>query len=248
MEVIAYPAPLVKPHMSLWALLESCLPRLTEHIVVAITSKIISLCEGRVVQKSPEVDKKKLIQQEADVYLEETEENLYNISLTIKNRLLIPNAGIDESNGENAYILYPENIQRTATEMWHFLREKHQVKNLGILITDSHTTPLRRGVTGIGLGWCGFSALKNYRGTPDCFGNKLKVTQVNNLDALAAAAVYVMGEGNEQTPFATIQGFSTLEFQQYPPTEAEIKAVSISLEEDLYAPLLTKAKWRRYKS
>lgn len=243
MDITAYFSPLVKPYASLLPLLNDCLPKLTEHSIVAITSKVVSLCEGRIIHKSPEVNKKNLIQAEAEAYLEDEGENPYNIALTIKNGLLIPSAGIDESNGENIYILYPANIQDSAVKIWDFLRERDHLQNMGVLITDSHTTPLRRGVTGIGLGWCGFKALKNYVGTPDCFGNPLRVTQVNNLDALAAAAVYAMGEGNEQTPFAVIRNLPAIEFQSRPPSEEEINAITIPLEEDLYAPFLKKGKW-----
>jgi len=243
LNITAYFSPLVKPYASLLSLLDDGLPKLTEHSIVAITSKVISLCEGRIIHKSPEVNKKNVIQEEAEAYLEDEGENPYNISLTIKNNILIPSAGIDESNGENIYILYPENIQASAVKIWNFLRERDHLQNIGVLITDSHTMPLRRGVTGIGLGWCGFKALKSYVGTPDCFGNLLKVTQVNNLDALAAAAVYAMGEGNEQTPFAVIRNLPAIEFQTRPPNQEEITAITIPLEEDLYAPLLRKGKW-----
>ena len=75
-------------------------------------------------------------------------------------------------------------------------------KNFGVLITDSHTTPLRRGVTGIALSYWGFSGVQNKVGTPDLFGRTLKMTHVNLADAFAAAAVLVMGESNESTPVA----------------------------------------------
>jgi F420-0:gamma-glutamyl ligase len=102
---------------------------------------------------------------------------------------------------------------------------------------------MRRGVIGIGLGWCGFKPLYNYIGKPDCFGNPLRVTMVNNLDALAAAAVFCMGEGNEKTPFAVIINPPKIEFQSTAPTDSDIQQISIPLEEDIYAPLLKNAHW-----
>jgi F420-0:gamma-glutamyl ligase len=60
---------------------------------------------------------------------------------------------------------------------------------------------------------------------------------VNVLDALAAAAVFVMGEGAEQTPCALIKEAPKITFSDCPPTEEEVAAFTIPIEEDLYGPL-----------
>lgn len=126
---------------------------------------------------------------------------------------------------------------------WRYLREKYHLRELGILITDSHTTPLRKGVAGIALGWCGFEPLYSYVGKPDIFNHPLRVTQINILDALAASAVFVMGEGAEQTPMALTEDAPKIRFLPHPPTLEEERRVRIPLEEDIYAPLLKKADW-----
>jgi dihydrofolate synthase / folylpolyglutamate synthase len=224
---------------SLHAILDRYVPVLAENSIVVITSKIVSLCQGRVLPKPLEADpgfKEALIQQEADSILK-TSNNPYGIYLTLKNNILIPSAGIDESNGDNVYILYPEAIQQVASLAWDQLREKHAIKNLGIIISDSHTTPLRRGVTGIALGWCGFQPLYSYVGKPDLYGHPLRVTHINLLDALATAAVLVMGEGNEQSPLAVIEDAPKITFVDRAPTVDEEKSISIPIEEDLYGPL-----------
>lgn len=212
--------------------------------ILVITSKILSLSQNRIVPKETVSDKFQLIKKEADFYLEGDYSKNYGVCLTIKNKLLIPTAGIDESNSSGHYVLYPLNIQEEAVRVWQFLKVQYGYDKIGVLITDSHTTPLRRGVTGIALGWCGFKPLHNYIGTPDIFGNLLKCTQLNILDCLATAAVLVMGEGNEQMPLTLIQETEKVEFQDRPPTEEETKAVSIPIEEDLYAPLLTAVDWK----
>jgi F420-0:gamma-glutamyl ligase len=66
---------------------------------------------------------------------------------------------------------------------------------------------------------------------------------MNILDALATTAVFAMGEGTEQTPFAVITNAPKINFVDRPPTAEEIKNVAIPIEEDLYAPLLLAAKW-----
>jgi F420-0:gamma-glutamyl ligase len=65
----------------------------------------------------------------------------------------------------------------------------------------------------------------------------------NNLDGLAAAAVFCMGEGNEQTPFAVVTNAPKIEFQPEPPVTNEVQGLSIPMDEDLYAPLLKNARW-----
>lgn len=227
---------------SLDEILDQYLTFVTEGMIIAITSKIISLCQGRIVPKDSVKNKFELIKREADAHLSE-QEGLYNAHLTIKHQILIPSAGIDESNGDKVYILYPENSQQTAAEIWRHVRQKHRLDKLGVIITDSHTTPLRKGVTGIALGWCGFEPLYSYVGKPDIFGYPLRVTQINVIDALATSAVFIIGEGAEQTPMALIEDAPKVQFSSRPPTSKEEQMIRISLEEDIYAPLLRGVNW-----
>ena len=211
--------------------------------ILVVTSKIISVLQGAMVSKNT-VEKRDLIEKEAD-YILETPHNPYDLYLTLKNNILIPSAGIDESNVHDAYVLYPKDIQGCATWIWNYLRKRQNLERFGVVITDSHTTIMRRGVTGIALGWCGFDPLYSYVGTPDLYGSALQVTQINILDALAGAGVFVMGEGREQTPLALIRNAPRISFLDHPPSVEDYARITISLEEDLYAPLLKSARWRK---
>src|SRR5690242_18096044 len=82
-------------------ILEKYISIVQDHSVIIITSKIVSLCEGRVAEKNT-ASKSELASQEADLYLPPTKSK-YDITLTIKNNTLIPSAGIDESNGDGKY-------------------------------------------------------------------------------------------------------------------------------------------------
>jgi putative folate metabolism gamma-glutamate ligase len=231
----------ILPGESLFHLLDTYLPRQEEGSVVVITSKIVSLCEGRVVEANDTVCKRDLIRQSADAYLDD--EAPFDIQLTITHNILIPSAGIDESNGNGSYILYPKNVQESALQIWNHLRRRDGLQQLGVIISDSHSTPLRRGVVGIGLGWCGFKPLFSYIGKPDCFNTPLKMTKVNVLDSLTSAAVFCMGEGSEQTPFATIEGVHNIEFEDSPPLPHDCEEFLVRMENDLYAPLLNSGNW-----
>lgn len=223
-------------------ILNESISSLVEGSVVAVTSKIISICEGSVV-KIGEKDKDFLIKNQADYYL--SKKNKYNFYLSIKNNIIIPSAGIDESNGNGYYILWPKNPQNWANKIRSYLTKKFKVKNLGVVIVDSKTTPLRWGVTGVSIAYSGFNALNNYIGTKDIFGKEFKVEKVNVADALAAAAVLVMGEGNEQTPIAIIEDIPFVKFKIKNPSVDELKELAISMEDDLYGQILKSVKWKK---
>lgn len=218
-------------------IIDKYVPSIKDDDILVITSKVVSICQGRTIAKNA-ISKEELIKQEADLVIKSN--NTYGVHLTIKNNILIPSAGIDESNGDDVYILYPENIQAVAENLWDYLCKKHQLKNLGVVITDSHTTPMRRGVTGIALAWCGFAPLHSYVGMPDLYGRPLRMTHINILDSLATSAVFLMGEGSEQTPFAKISEAPKIQFLDRYPNNEEKKSVIIPVEEDLYAPIFIK--------
>lgn len=227
----------------LFQILNSYLPRIKEGSVVAITSKIVSICEGRMV-KIGAVNKDELVKKEAEYYLPK-ELNRYQFFLTIKQGLLTPTAGIDESNGNGYYVLWPRDPQKTANEVRTYLAKKFALQKVGVIITDSKTTPLRWGVTGTAIAHSGFAALNDYIGKKDVFERELQVTKGNVMDGLAAAAVLAMGEGKEQTPLAVIENVPFVQFQLRNPTQKELKELKIQMEDDLYGPLLTSVKWRK---
>lgn len=206
--------------------------KVREQMVLAITSKIVSLAENQLVHASS-IDKLSLVQREADHFLAEVG---YGCQLTIKHGLFIPSAGIDESNSESgAYILFPKDPFQSAVDLCRALRETWSLRQLGILITDSHTTPLRRGVTGIALAHAGFEAVKSLVGTQDLFGRELKMTNINYADGLAASTVMLMGEGAESRPLA-IAYDSGVEFSEVLPPKTAAGQLQMKLEDDLYFP------------
>lgn len=227
---------------NLYKILDDSLPKLKEKDVVIITSKIISICQNRVVKNDGKTNKFDLAKKEAEFYLPKEYVN-YGVYLTIKNNIMIASAGIDESNGNGYFVLWPENLHKTTNEIWEYLRKKHKVTNLGVIVADSKLTPLRKGVTGVGLSWCGFIPLRNYICEPDIFGNNLKVTKTNIVDGLSAAAVVIMGEGSEQTPLAVISEILNVEFVNRVPNKEEIDEMGINPKDDVFGKLISSVKW-----
>lgn len=222
--------------------IDTYLPTLKENTIIAITSKIIALCEGRVI-KVEEADKESLISQEAEYFLPRSSSK-YGVSLTITGNQLVATAGIDESNANGYFVLWPEDAQKTANQIRKHLMEKYHLKKLGVIITDSKTTPLRWGVTGTAIAYSGFEPLNDLIGSKDLFGRELKMTKVNVLDGLAVSAVLVMGEGVEQTPLAIITETNFVKFVEADPSPEELDSLKISIDDDIYAPLLTSVNWQ----
>lgn len=231
--------------IGLFELLDKYILELTESSILAVTSKVVSICEGRVVLVE-KANKDELVKREADLYLPR-EENKYDVYLTIKDSQLVATAGIDESNGAGYYILWPKDPQKTANEIREYLTTRFNIERVGVIITDSKTTPLRWGTSGVAIAHSGFRALKDYIGTEDLFGRKLKMTKASIIDGLAAAAALEMGEGNEQTPMAVISDLSQVEFTMRNPTSEELKELEINIEDDLYGSILKRAPWRKGK-
>jgi dihydrofolate synthase / folylpolyglutamate synthase len=227
----------------LFAILDQFLPEIKEGSVVAITSKIVAICEGRIV-KLDEAKKESLVEKEADLYLPSSE-NKYGFNITIKNNIFIASAGVDESNGNGYYILWPKDPQQSANKIREYLKNKFSLENIGVIITDSKTTPLRWGVTGVALAHSGFNALNNYINEPDIFGRPMHATKASIVDGLASAAVLIMGEGAEQTPIALIEELPFVKFQDRNPTSEELEMLKINLEDDIYAPILKKIDWKK---
>ncbi|MFX1450430.1 MAG: coenzyme F420-0:L-glutamate ligase, partial [Promethearchaeota archaeon] len=91
----------------------------------------------------------------------------------------------------------------------HAIRKKIQEKTgkrIGIVLSDSRTQPLKRGVVGAALAVSGIEPVSDERGKPDLYGRLLKFTFRAIADDLATAAQLLMGESNEQIPIVLIRG------------------------------------------
>lgn len=227
------------PKDNLFNLLDAHLPALHERDILLITSKILAIHQGRCMPLSSRTRKDRLIKKEAEWYMPRKNVPHGYTILTIKQNTLLGSAGIDESNANNHMILWPTRISALLKKIARHLKKKHHIKELGIIATDSHSIPLRFGTVGISIGSYGIEPLHDYRGSKDIFGRTLKSTQGNIADALAAAGVLLMGEGNEQVPCVIIRNASFVSFNTN--SRAHTKLL-VPLKEDLYFPLFKNFK------
>ncbi len=222
------------PKDDLYKLFNNHLPSLKDKDLLVISSKIVSIHQSRCIKidKSlpPLKQKTTLIKKEADAYFKKNPH-----SLTIKDQTLAPYAGIDRTNANNHYVLWPKNPHQAAHLIWKKLTKKHQLKHLGIMIIDSFCLPMRWGHMGISIGFHGFHPNFEYSGKKDIFNQKIIQGNSNIVDGLSAISGVLMGEGNEQTPLLIVRDFNKLKFTSK-PTHQELKIPKN--QPDLYSSLL----------
>jgi dihydrofolate synthase / folylpolyglutamate synthase len=222
--------------------LDQYLLEMNEGGILAITSKIVSLCEQRVVPTT-HATKQQLVEQEAQRYTGPLGQ--YGFHFTVTQNTLIPSAGIDASNADGNFVLWPTDAQATANQVRAYLQRRFKVEHVGVIITDSTCTPMRRGVMGVCLAHSGFSSTNDYAGKPDLFGRPFSTSRSNIAGGLAASAVLTMGEGSEMTPLCLITDVSFVQFRAQDPSQKELQETYIPLEEDVFAPFLSAVSWHR---
>lgn len=210
----------------LFAFIVNYFKKIPEKSIIVITSKIVALAEKRTSNDNTPEAKEKLIRSESELAI-----RTKYVWLTVKDGAIMASAGIDESNANGKLILLPKNSFKTARVIREKLREKYKLKNVGVLITDSRTIPLRAGVAGLAVGYAGFKGVRDYRGTPDIYGREFIFSRANVADSLATAAVFLMGEGKEQRPLAIIKD-APVEFRG----KISCGELFIDIEEDMYRP------------
>lgn len=218
------------PQDDLFSVLDESLTDVREEDIILITSKVVGIHQGRCV-KQTEASKEELVKQEADYLLNEVD-SLFPI--TIKYGSFSVAGGIDASNSGEYYSLLPERPFEAAEDFWKYLRDKHGVKKLGLVITDSYVKPMRAGVVGTSIGWWGLHPVENHRGKEDLFGNKMKYSMTNIVDSLAAGSAAVCGESGESTPIVVVRNVPNVEFTELDTRHEILKGK----KEDLYYPLL----------
>lgn len=235
---------LLPPQDDLLEVIKSSVKSIPEKSILVIASKAVSIWEGRCISKKT-IDKQRLIEREADIFLPWNYPKHRRTTHTVKNNLLIRSAGVDESNADGFYVLWPRNAGHSAKKIYDWVKKNYKVKDFGLIIVDSHSIPLRRGTFGISLGHFGFNPLFDYRGQKDLFGKKFRFTQANIVDGLAAAAKLIMGEGSEKTPLCLIRDLDFVQFgNKLFKSRKRYSSLEIPLDEDIFFPLIKRLPWK----
>jgi len=199
--------------------------------IIAFSDKIIAISEGRYVnlsnvKPSPQAKilatKYELEPEFVELVIREADEILGGVPralLTIKNNIIIANAGMDHKNAPpNSTIMWPLNPSKIAAKFRQQIESKTG-KKVGVMIIDSHVIPMRMGTLGFALGLAGFRPIKDCRGKKDLYGKLLLITRINLADDLASAAHLLMGETTERKPIVLIRNSNIEITDNYDPNE-----------------------------
>jgi coenzyme F420-0:L-glutamate ligase / coenzyme F420-1:gamma-L-glutamate ligase len=219
--------PGVRPGDDLVALLTAALDR---HAIVpqagdilVVAQKIVSKTEGRYLdldqlQPSPRAKELATVTGKDPRFVEAVLSEAVEVVRAKPNVLIVAtrqgpilaNAGIDQSNLEpedhgRRVLLLPENPDCSAAALREHMASRFGT-DIGVIISDSVGRPWRLGTVGLAIGAAGVPSLWDRRGEADLAGRPLQVTEVAFADAVAGAAVLVMGEAAEGCPAALVRG------------------------------------------
>ena len=120
------------PRDNIYPILDKSLLLLREGDILFITSKVLAIHQGRCVKIKPGIQKENLIKREADRYARSHLRAWKSLYLTIKGHTLIANAGIDESNANGYYVLWPRRPSALAKKICIYLKKKFKLSSYDI--------------------------------------------------------------------------------------------------------------------
>jgi coenzyme F420-0:L-glutamate ligase/coenzyme F420-1:gamma-L-glutamate ligase len=169
--------------------------------VVAVTQKIVSKAEGRVVPEGPGgkagwvlAETRRVVARREDLVVAETAHGF-----------VCANAGVDASNVAEGFLtLLPEDPDGSAARIRDGLRVSSGPE-IAVIVTDTFGRAWRRGVVNVAIGCAGLASLVDLRGTKDAAGRVLEATIVALADEVAAASGLVMGKA-DSVPAAVVRG------------------------------------------
>ena len=127
---------------------------------------------------------------------------------------------------DNNALLLPLNPDRSANRIRTFVREETGTE-ISVIISDTFGRPFREGQINIAVGIAGIEPIKNYVGTSDIYGKKLRVTEIAIADEIASAAELAMGK-SDRIPLVLVRGY-----QYHSIENSSISRVIRSKEKDL---------------
>jgi coenzyme F420-0:L-glutamate ligase/coenzyme F420-1:gamma-L-glutamate ligase len=180
---------------------------LSDGDILAVTSKIVSKAEGRLVNAA---DREEAISRET-VRVVATRKHANGVTRIVENRLgmVAAAAGVDSSNTpDGTVLLLPRDPDASAARLRAALETRFGLR-IGVLITDTLGRAWREGQTDVAIGASGVRVIDDLRGSLDSHGRRLDVTTPAVGDEIAAAADLVKGKSGG-LPVAVVRGLSHL--------------------------------------
>lgn len=169
--------------------------------VLAVTQKVVSKAEGRMVPLGPDGkaawvarETRRVVARRGDLLIAETPHGF-----------VCANAGVDESNVIEGFVtLLPEDPDASAEGIRNAVAGATSA-DVAVVVTDTFGRAWRRGLVNVAIGCAGLPSLVDLRGTKDALGRVLAVTVEALADEVAAAAGLVMGKA-DGVPVALVRG------------------------------------------
>jgi coenzyme F420-0:L-glutamate ligase/coenzyme F420-1:gamma-L-glutamate ligase len=215
---------------------------LREGDILIVTSKIVSLAEGKVVDLSaiePSQFAKEIAKdlekdpRQVEVILREAKSivrmSRNHLIVETKHGFVCANAGVDKSNvkGDNIVATLPDDPDFSSRRIKDGMKRLGGI-NIAVVLSDTFGRSLRRGVANIAIGVAGLAPILDLRGTSDMYGYKLRVTQIAVADELAASGELVMGKTN-WIPAVIVRGYRYEESKN-----ATARTLALPQEEDIF--------------
>jgi len=229
--------PEVRPGDDLAALLTAAAPWLADGDVVVVTSKVVSKAEGRLLSAPADPAGR-----EAARLAAVDSESARVVAIRGRTRivqtrhgLVLASAGVDESNVRRDEIaLLPVDPDASARRLRDGLLITLGV-DVAVIVSDTMGRPWRAGQVDAAIGVAGLTALADYRGLTDSYGNELAVTEVAVADEVAGAAELVKGK-LDGVPIAVVRGLVPVD------DSAGARVLLRPAEEDLFSLGTTEAR------
>ncbi len=199
--------PEFRPGDDLAGAIAGAAPWLRDGDVLAVTSKVVSKVEGRLVPAPGGTEERERVRQRA--IDEETRRVVaarggLRIAET-RHGFVMAAAGVDASNVRTDEIaLLPIDADASARALRARLRQLLGV-SVAVVVTDTTGRPWRLGLVDMAVGAAGIGALADVRGETDQHGNTLQITEIAVADEIAAAADLVKGKLGG-VPVAVVRG------------------------------------------
>ena len=170
--------------------------------ILAVTQKVVSKAEGRVVREADGPGKagwvrretRRVVARRGDLVITET-----------RHGFVCANAGVDASNvAEGMLTLLPEDPDASAEWIRTVMSEATGAR-VAVVVTDTFGRPWREGLTNVAIGAAGLPSVVDLRGRSDADGRVLEASIVALADEVAAASGLVMGKSS-RVPAAILRG------------------------------------------
>ncbi len=223
-EVIGLKSDLIKPNTDFLEVLERSLLKnnvqLKHHDILVVAESVLATIQGRLVDlkivkpslKALELAKTyEMDPRYVEIILNESDKvygGVKNVLLSKKEGNLLANAGADQSNAPIDHIVLLPKFD-SLSELRRNIEDQYKVQ-IGLIIADSRTQTLRKGVVGLALAASGFEPVESFIGRKDLYGKELKFTYRALADDIACAAEIEMGESDEAIPFVIVRGINAI--------------------------------------